>query len=213
MTAEGRQQLGVQSQNILIEKYNRSGAAQLGYTFEQFQEIRSRQMHQLHNAYDELNRGKFNRLMGPRDVGDTSEDAVRRVTGPNMTFNTGFLAVDQADRTTLSYITSSTRTNLSEWSLKNAVDAVEAMHGIAEQAQGKPIKLHEMLQGSNVIETEVARADSRYNDKTYQEYTRFYPPAKGLLGKISKAFKKFADPQKYAEEQSRFDSQEVPGIE
>lgn len=213
LSAEGRHAMGTQSQNILMEKYNRSGAAQYGYTFEQFQDIRNEQMKKLHDAYDELNRGKFNKLMGPRDVGDTSEDAVRRVTGQNMTYNTGFLAVDQADRTVLSYLTSQTRTNLTSWSLANVVNGVEAMHGIAEQAQGNYIELYEMLQGSDVIKTEVARADTTYNDKTYGDYTRFNPPAKGLLAKISKAFKKFADPQKYAEEQSRFDSQEVPGIE
>lgn len=213
LSAEGRHQMGEQSQNILMEKYQRSGAKRQGISFEDFKDIRAEQMHKLHCAYDELNQGKFNKLMGPRDVNDVSEDAVRRVTGPNMTFNTGFLAVDQTDRDILSYLTTQTRTNLTAWSLKNVIDGVEAMHAIAEKAQGQRIDIGTMLRGSDVLKTEVARADITYNEKTYGDYTRFNPPAKGLLGKISKAFRKFADPQKYAEEQARFDNQEVPGIE
>lgn len=61
---EGRQQMGLQKEANLQEKYRMSGAMGKGLSFEQFKDIRSTQMSQLYNAYNELNHGTYNRLMG-----------------------------------------------------------------------------------------------------------------------------------------------------
>lgn len=111
-SAEGRHYMGEQQAINLQEKYRMSDASRYGYSFEQFIDIRNNQMCQLYNAYNDLNRGQYNRLMGPRNSMDTSEEALRRVTGPNMTYNTGFIAVDSFDRSIISAISNESRRRL-----------------------------------------------------------------------------------------------------
>lgn len=218
-SAEGRYQMGEQQAINLQEKYRMSGASQYGYSFEQFQAIRKEQMTKLYDAYVGLNHGNHYGLMGPRDSMDTSENALRSVTGPNMTYNNGFIAVDSIDRNIISSISRESYKvevydrAVNGYELPYIVDSTEALYGIASRASGQMIPLDKMLTETDVLKTEMAKTSQVYNNKTYGEYAQYHPQPKGFLSKVFKAVSKLVEPEKYAEKQNRFEEQEVPGIE
>lgn len=215
---EGRHYMGKQAQENLENKYIHSDAIRQGYSKEDFYKIRSKQIGNLYDAYTQIARGRGHlMLMRPNSITDTSEEALRRVTGANMTYNSGLITLDYNDRAIISaivieYNNKRVYDSLSRYSVENILNNIEALHALSEKALGKNVSIHDMIRETDVLKTELSMESTSYRTETFEQYAQYNPPSNTLLSKIVKSIKKSLDPEKAKTEADRLDNTEIPRI-
>ena len=97
LTLIGRKKIGENINEVLKQKFYSSAARKYKISFKEFKKIRSDQLFQMYNVYNEILAHNCRRFMRPNDITDVSIEAARRSTGEHQFFNDGFLALDEND--------------------------------------------------------------------------------------------------------------------